>query len=140
VLVLAALRDNTYNFFLLLHLLAGIVGLAAAIAGLVAPRAAGADWASVRAIRIVYAPAVIVTGLLGIVLVLLSDDAWEFSQAWISLAFLVWIAMVGVYQAVVLRGARVGGVDGARRAVLGAQVLSALLVVQLYLMVFKPGA
>jgi len=140
VLVLAALRDNTYNLFLFLHIVAVVVGFAPAVAGLVAPRAAGADWASLRAIRAIYVPAVFVAGLLGIVLVLLSDDAWEFSQFWVSAAFLVWIAMMGVYQALVQRGAKVGGPAGARQAVLGAQILSVLVVVMVYLMVFKPGA
>ncbi len=139
MLVLAAVNDNAYNFVLLLHIVAVVVGFAPAIAGLVAPRSAGADWATLRAIRAIYVPAVFVAGLLGIVLVLLSDDQWEFKQFWVSAAFLVWIAMMGVYQALVQRGARVGGRDGARRAVLGAQILSVLVVVMVYLMVFKPG-
>lgn len=140
MLVLAAIDDNAYKFVLLLHLLAVVVGFAPAVVGLVAPRAGGIDWASVRAIRTIYAPAVIVAGLLGMVLVLLSDDAWGFGQAWISAAILIWIAMVGVLQALIQRGARAGGAAGARQAVLGAQILSVLVVVQIALMVFKPGA
>lgn len=140
MLVLAAIDDNAYKFVLLLHILAVVVGFAPAVAGLVAPRGAGADWASVRAIRAIYGPAVIVAGLLGIILVLLSDDAWGFGDAWVSAAILIWIASVGVFQALIQRGARAGGGAGARQAVLGAQVLSVLVIVQVTLMVFKPGS
>ena len=140
MIVLAALRDNTYNVVLLLHILAVAVGFAPVLVGLTVRRGWPEDPALARAVRTIYAPAVIVAGLLGIVLILLSDDAWEFSQAWISASFLVWIAMVGVYQALIQRGTRAGGQTGARQADLGVMILSVLLVVMLYLMLFKPGA
>ena len=146
MLVLAAFRDNGYNVVLVLHLLAAVVGVAPAVVAVVSPRRAAMDDVAVRTARSVYAPALIVAGLLGVVLILLSDAPgqqgrlWEFSQAWISSAFLVWIVMVGVYQALVVRGARAGGDAGRRQVTLGSQLLSVLVVVMLYLMVFKPGA
>jgi len=36
----------------------------------------------------------------GILLVLLSDDAWKFSQAWVSISFLLYAAFIGVVHAV----------------------------------------
>jgi hypothetical protein len=91
---------------------------------------------AVAAARTVYAPALILTGLFGILLIVTSDDAFKFDQTWISLAFLVWIAMNGVFHAIVLPGKRIGSsssVDG------GQAIMTALLVVQLYLMIWKPG-
>jgi hypothetical protein len=140
VLVIAAVGDNGYNFVLVLHILSAIVAFSPAIATIVTPKAIATGDDVVRTGRIVYAPALIVTGLLGIVLVLMSDEAWEFSDGWVSIAFLGWIALVGVYQALVIRGARAGGDTGRRQVVLGGQIVAALAVVLVYLMVFKPGA
>jgi len=140
VLVIAAVGDNGYNFVLVLHILSAIVAFSPAIATIVTPKAIATGDDVVRTGRIVYAPALIVTGLLGIVLVLMSDEAWEFSDGWVSIAFLGWIALVGVYQALVIRGARAGGDAGRRQVVLGGQIVAALAVVLVYLMVFKPGA
>ena len=140
MLVIAAVRDNGYNFVLVLHILSAIVAFSPAIATVVAPRASATGDDVVRTGRIVYAPALILTGLLGVVLVLQSDEAWEFSDAWVSISFLGWIALVGVYQALVIRGARAGGDAGRRQVVLGGQIVAVLAVVMVYLMVFKPGA
>jgi len=140
VLVIAAVGDNGYNFVLVLHILSAIVAFSPAIATIVTPKAIATGDDVVRTGRIVYGPALIVTGLLGIVLVLMSDEAWEFSDGWVSIAFLGWIALVGVYQALVIRGARAGGDAGRRQVVLGGQIVAALAVVLVYLMVFKPGA
>jgi uncharacterized membrane protein len=138
--VIAAIDDTGYKVVLVVHIVAAIVGFAPAIAAVVTPRPAAADQAAVRTGRIVYAPALILTGLLGIVLVLMSDEAWEFSDGWVSAAFLVWIVIVGAYQALVIRGNRAGDEAGRRQAVLGSQIVAVLAVVMVYLMVFKPGA
>jgi len=70
--------------------------------------------------------AVPVTGLL---LVLVSEDRWQFSQAWISLSFLLYIAAVGVMHA----GRKM--MPSVRSA-----VLNLLVVAVVVLMVTKPGA
>lgn len=67
-----------------------------------------------------------VTGLL---LVLVSEDRWQFSQAWISLSFLLYLAAVGVMHA----GRKLQ--PAARSA-----VLNLLVVAVVALMVIKPGA
>ncbi len=89
-----------------------------------------------RAGRIVYAPALILAGLFGILLVVTSDDDFKFDQTWISLAFVVWIAMNGVFHALVLAGQRQG--DEAK-VFNGQAIMTVLLLIMLYLMVWQPG-
>jgi hypothetical protein len=124
--------STTFKIFLLLHVLSFIVAFAPTVVALLP----GERTTAVAAARTVYAPALILTGLFGILLIVTSDDAFKFDQTWISLAFLVWIAMNGVFHAIVLPGKRIGSsssVDG------GQAIMTALLVVQLYLMIWKPG-
>jgi len=70
--------------------------------------------------------AVPVTGLL---VVLVSEDRWQFSQAWVSLSFLLYLAAVGVMHV----GRRLPGP-------VGGAVLNLLVVAVVVLMVTKPGA
>jgi uncharacterized membrane protein len=134
--------SSSYKLFFLLHIAAIVVAFAPAV---VAVLPGGDSSGTLRAYgRIVYAPALILAGLFGIVLILLSDEVWEFSQTWVSLAFLVWIAMVGVFQAIVLPGKRLGGGGGRRSSTAvdlqtGEAVLTVLFLVMLYLMIWKPG-
>jgi hypothetical protein len=65
-----------------------------------------------------------------------SDEAFEFSDTFISLAFVVWIAMNGVFHALVLAGQKRGD---AKKVENGQAILTVLLLVMLYLMIWKPG-
>ena len=133
--------SDTYKFFLLLHIASVVVAFAPVVVGAVAVAPAGGRRrASVPELspvgRIVYAGGLILTGLFGILLIVSSDDAWEFSDTWISLAFLVWIAMNGVFHAMVFPARRATP----DRAQLGIAILNVLLIVMLWLMIWKPGA
>jgi hypothetical protein len=124
--------STTFKFFLLLHVLSFIVAFAPSVVSLLP----GNRGTTVTAVRSIYSPALIVSGLFGILSVVTSDEVFEFDQTWISLAFLVWIAMIGVQHAIVLPGRRIGSiprVDG------GQAIITVLLVVMLYLMIWKPG-
>ena len=93
--------------------------------------------------RRVYMPALILTGLLGFGLQGMSDSVWKFSQTWIWLALLIWVAMNGVLHAMLLPAekALAGGDESARKRVdTGGMIMTVLLIVILYLMVFKPGS
>ncbi len=132
--------SNAYNIFLILHVAAVVVGLGPSALTLL-PGGGDVRQAVAAAGRTVYAPSLIAAGLFGILLIFTSpeigdDRVWEFSQAWISLAFLVWIAMIGVQHAMVLAGRRKGDATLEEN---GHKVLTVLFVVMLYLMVFKPG-
>lgn len=80
--------------------------------------------------------------LTGIIMIVQSDG-WEFSDAWISIAFLVWFAIGGVVSAMILKGEKqIASGDMGGRALIakGGPIATVLMVIMLYLMVFKPGA
>ena len=97
---------------------------------------------------------------LGIVLVAISDSAFSFGAIWVSAAFLVWGAIIGVTHGMVrpsVRGlvqraeslsatipgpiletdAEAAGLG--RRLAIGEGLIQVLLLVALYLMVWQPG-
>ena len=165
--------SGAYKFVLVLHLVAAIVGFGGTtIAGIYGAKAAARrgregvviaettydvtqNWAS----WFVYAVPV-----LGILLVLLSEDVWKFSQAWISLSFLLYIVALGILHAAHLPNVRRMNALGAELAagaapaggsgpppqvaelerrgrlagLLGA-VLNVIWIVIVFLMVWKPG-
>jgi hypothetical protein len=129
--------DNTgFKIFLFLHILTVIVAFAPAVLALVPGGRDGVVGALDKAGRQVYAPALILAGLFGILLIVTSDDTFAFSDTWISLAFLVWIAMNGVFHAMVLAGQKQ---NDASKVNTGHQILTLLLIAMLYLMIWKPG-
>jgi hypothetical protein len=163
--------SGIYKTFLVLHLVFAIVGYGALVgAGVLGARSVSrgpgeaatifdfivtARWAE----WVVYAVPV-----LGIVLVLLSDDAWKFSQAWISISFALFIIQLGVLHGAHLpnlrrmnelmkevagapvsqEGGRPPQVDelaarGKRAGLYGA-ILNVALIAIVVMMVWKPGA
>ncbi|HEX8770880.1 MAG TPA: DUF2269 family protein [Acidimicrobiales bacterium] len=170
--MLAEFGSGAYKLSLVLHLLTAIVGFGALVAmGVFGARAAAhgeregpvifdyvvssrwAEW-------VIYAVPVF-----GIITLLLSDDAWKFSQTWISISLLLYIAIIGVYHGAhrpnlvrmnqLMRelpagaaGAAAGGdappqvaeleARGQKAGVFGG-ILNLLLVAVVALMVWKPG-
>ncbi|MDQ6910139.1 MAG: DUF2269 domain-containing protein [Actinomycetota bacterium] len=167
--MLAEFGSGAYKLSLVLHLLTVIVGFGALVAmGVFGARAAShgdregpvifdyvvssrwAEW-------VIYAVPVF-----GITTLLLSDDAWKFSQTWISISFVLYIAIVGVYHGAhrpnlvrmnqlmkeLPAGAATGGAVPPQATELEARgqkaglfggILNLLLVVVVVLMVWKPG-
>ena len=93
-----------------------------------------------RAGRQVYSPALILAGFFGIMLIVTSDvggvSVYEFSDTFVSLAFVVWIAMNGVFHALVLAGQKQ---NDEKKVNNGQAIMTVLLIVMLYLMIWKPG-
>jgi uncharacterized membrane protein len=97
--------------------------------------------------------AVIAAPLLGILLVFLSDDTWKFSEAWISVSFLLYIVLMGlatgvqvptIRKIVAMRANAQGGMTAemaaaGKKVATASAVVNVLWVVILVLMVFKPG-
>ena len=113
-----------YKLVFLLHIASIVVAFAPVVVGLLPGD--GAATTTLRAAgRTIYAPALLLAGLFGI----------------------VWIAMNGVFHALILpqltgRGSR-GGRGGSSTAVdleRATQILTVLFVVMLWLMIWKPGA
>lgn len=151
-MLFAAYRDDLYNVVLLIHIVSFLVAFApAAINPLLERHFAqnGGDpvlrnWASFTS---TYTSKIALGGLgvlliTGIIMVLQSDDFFEFSQTWISLAFLVWFAIAGVVSAMILKGERAmadGDMKGRDLVAKGGPIATVLLLVMLYLMLWKPG-
>ena len=149
--MLAAYRGTGYNVMLFLHILTALVAFAPAfVHPLLASQTKALDASNRGKVlgmiagngRRIYAPALILTGLFGFAMQGMSDGVIEFSQTWFWLAIVVWIVMNGVLHAVLLPPERAvaGGDESlAKRVDAGGMILTVLLLVMLYLMVFKPG-
>lgn len=158
-MILAAYDDTGYNLLLLLHIVAVLVAFAPAAINPLLERyfvrnggeAALGNWAGfasdyTKKISLSSLVVVLVTGILLIVMSSVEgqeDNLWEFSQTWISLAFLVWFAIGGVVSAMILKGEKLlaaGDMKGRELLAKGGPIATVLLLVMLYLMIFKPGA
>ncbi|MCU1355030.1 MAG: hypothetical protein JWM89_448 [Acidimicrobiales bacterium] len=140
-----------YKLMLLLHILAVIVAFAPAFVwpivsvqlkkqGKPVGPAIGA-LAAGNTVR-VHGPALVLVGFFGFGLVGMSDKAWDFSQAWISAALLVWFLMLGALFGLLLpaeKRAATGDAGAERITSMAGGILHLLLIVMLYLMVWKPG-
>ncbi len=150
-MLIAAVGDTPYRIVLIVHILTAMAAFAPAfthpfLSG--QARSLGDDARQgllghmVANGRRIYAPALIVTGLAGFALQGMSDGSWEFSQTWIILAIIIWIAMNGVLHAVLIPAERAvsqGDAAAESRVSAGGAIITLLLVVMIYLMVFKPG-
>lgn len=151
---------DLYNVVLVLHILAAIIGFGgmfiAGFYGVESRRLPGAEGlvvaqATLKVSGQVPTVAVCAVPILGILLILMSDDVWQFSQAWISLSFLLYFVLMGLAtglqvptlrKLVALRAAGGNATQvealGKKAAAVGA-VVNVLWVITLALMVFKPG-
>ncbi len=153
--MLAVVGSNNFFFkvLFLLHVLSAIVAFAPAFVWpimRVSLRKAGGSLPSDVGARIpannvlVYGPALLLTGLFGILMVVASDGTWEFSQTWVSIAFVLWFLMFGVLFLGVVpaerKAARPEETAGADdRVNMFGGMLHLLLVLMLIVMVWKPG-
>ena len=94
-----------YNVVYLLHLMTVIVGFGSVVvASFLAARAREMDYPQGRVVaqvafrmeKALTTGPVVAAGLFGLLLVVLSDEVYKFSQTWISIAFLLYFAVVGV--------------------------------------------
>jgi hypothetical protein len=129
-----------FKISLFLHILTVIVAFAPAVLAVVPGGRDGALGVLDRAGRQVYAPALILAGFFGIMCIVTSDvggvAVFEFSDTFVSLAFVVWIAMNGVFHALVLAGQKQ---NDEKKVINGQAIMTVLLIVMLYLMIWKPG-
>lgn len=92
--------------------------------------------------RQIHIPALVAIGPLGIAMVLLSDELLAFDQTWVMLAILVWVAICGVVTGMILPNERRladGDLTAEKKVAVGGQIATVLVVVILYLMLWKPG-
>jgi len=151
MLIVAAVGSGVYKALLLLHIIAVLVAFAPAVVhALAGPRLmkvdeeAGRRFAGVAADddRTVHLPALLAVGVLGFALVGASGEVWKFSEPWVYISALLWLAIGGVIGAVVIPGnKKVAAGDRAAESRVAAAggIASLLLLVVLFLMVVKPG-
>jgi uncharacterized membrane protein len=152
---------NLYNAVLVLHILAAIIGFGgmfiAGFYGAESGKRPGTDGLAIAETTLkvsgqVPTVAVCAVPILGILLILLSDDTWKFSEAWISMSFVLYIVLMGlatgmqvptIRKMVAMRAG--GGGSPAELAALAKRVatvggiVNVLWILTLVLMVFKPG-
>ena len=151
-MIVAGIGDTGYNIVLLLHILTAFVAFAPAFVHPFLGEQSKALDATSRSTLIgftykngrrIYAPALVLTGLLGFGVAGMSDDVYKVSDGWLVTAVIIWIAMNGILHAVLLPAERAMS-DGDRaaeaRVSLAGAAMTLLLVVMLVLMVWKPGA
>jgi uncharacterized membrane protein len=150
-MIFAAVGDTGYDVMLVVHILFVIVGLAPMfVHPFLARQLTAADNPAVVGLldrmtrngRVIYTPALVIGGFMGFGVAGMSDDVFKVSQPWLMTAVWVWIAMLGVYHGLMIPAEKAlarGEKAAMRRLDLGGALVSILLVIQLYLMVFKPG-
>jgi threonine/homoserine/homoserine lactone efflux protein len=152
-MILAAYGDTLFKVLFLGHMLSFVVAFAPAVINpiLMARLKAQGDHAALPKVagivssngRQIHFPALVALGGFGIAMVLTSDPAITFGDTWVSLAFLVWLAITGLVSAVMLPGERKmaeGDLSVEKRVETCGQVITVLTLVMLYLMIWKPGA
>lgn len=151
-MLLAEVDSGIYNVLLLLHLVAVVVAFAP---GFVWPvltgglRRAGkslgpeAHQVGAESTLRVQGPALVLAGVFGIGLIGLSDSTWEFSQTWISIAFVLWFLAIAVVFGLLLptyRKVAAGNTAAEERVAMFHGMLHVVLVLMLIDMIWKPGA
>lgn len=169
-MLLADINSGIYKFVLLIHILSVIFGIGAVVLnGLYAAQAQKLPGAPGRAVseanffvggvaeKIIYT-----IPIWGLALVGLSDKAWKFSQTWVWLSLLLYVAALGISHAVMIPGHKRinellaeietappagGGAPpqvaeiqqlGQKQAI-GGGALNLIVVLLVALMIWKPG-
>jgi hypothetical protein len=156
-MVLAALRDDAYNAVLVLHLVSIAVAFAPAVVNPIAEARIRKEEGeagvarhyryAVRNSTQVHFPALVLIGLFGGALIGMSKTGgelvWQFEQTWVWAGILVWLALCVIVFALIVpieRRIAAGDVEAAKKMGPIGGLATLLFVVQLYFMVFKPGA
>ena len=152
-MILAAYGDTLFKVLFLGHILSLVVAFAPAVVNpiLMAKVKAQDDESTLVRVashlasngRQIHFPALIAVGGFGIAMVLASDEVIGFGDTWVSLAFLLWLAIGGLVLALLLPNERklaAGDLEAEAKVALGGQIVTVLTLVMLYLMIWKPGA
>lgn len=151
MIIFAQVGSGIYQLLLILHLVTVVVAFSPAIVhALTGTRLLREDEGASRSFfrvavgneRTVYLPALVLVGLLGFAMVGMSDDAFKFTDAWVLIAAILWVAIGGIVSAVIVPGERrlAEGDRAAEQKVAAAGgVVSLLFLVVVFLMVVKPG-
>jgi uncharacterized membrane protein len=84
-------------------------------------------------------PALTLVWVIGMGLVGASKDAWKLSETWILLSLIAWVVLMLVSWFLIRPAINDTGETARSRLAAGVGITHLLLVVVLYLMIFKPG-
>lgn len=146
-----------YELWVVLHLLAVIVGIGATMLnGLYAAKAkeaggpaAGAIMKANFDVTMVAEKFIYLVPVFGILAVLASDDAWDFGQTWVWLSLVLYVIALGIAHGNQIPSGKkmLAGPSSpeeaaalGKRLAMGGMALDLLVVVLVVLMVWKPGA
>jgi uncharacterized membrane protein len=136
-----------YQIVLLLHVLTVIVGFAplwltpVMIRLTAAGDKAAADGLEVSILRFSL-PGIGLAGILGFGLAGMSEKYYKMSQTWLSIAAVLWVVLLALLFFVArpaIKAFRDGDVAARGRIMMVTGISHLILVVMLYLMIFKPG-
>lgn len=147
MVILAAINSTGYNIVLLLHVLAVIVGFAPLwLTPVLVRLTAGGDKAAADGLDVSILrfslPGIGIAGLLGFGLAGMSEKVFRMSQTWLSIAAVIWIVQLALLLIIARPAIKVfrdGNADARGRIMMVTGISHLLLVVMLYLMIFKPG-
>lgn len=150
-MILAGIGDTGYNIMLFVHILLVMAAYAPAfVHPILSTQSKSLDTEQGKVLGFIaqnsqriYSTALILAGLIGFGLVGMSDDVYSLGDGWLIAAIIVWIAMNGVLHAIQIPAEKAwaAGDDSAeQKAQMGGGILTLLLLVMLYLMIFQPGA
>jgi len=118
-MILATYGDGLYKLLFLGHMASFLVAFAPAVIHPILGAQTKADGDATALARLsghmagngrrIHFPALIALGAFGLGMVFASDDVVAFDQAWVSLAFLVWLAICGIVSGVLLPAERRAG-------------------------------
>ncbi|MEJ7583726.1 MAG: hypothetical protein WKF43_06450 [Acidimicrobiales bacterium] len=151
-MLIADVDDFGYRLFFLLHIVAILVAFAPAFVWPVVQaraRRSGNPLGPEMGVVIrdgwnkIYGPALVAAGVFGLGLIGLGGDGnFEFSQTWVSIAFLLWFLMLAVVFGLLPwneRKAAEGDTEATQRTSMFTGILHVLLLLILIDMIWKPG-
>ena len=147
MVVLAAVNSTGYKIVLLIHVLAVIIGFAplwltpVMVRLTAAGDKAAADGLDVSILRFSL-PGIGLAGILGFGLAGMSEKYYKMSQAWLSIAAVLWVVLLALLFFVArpaIKAFRDGDAAARGRIMMVTGISHLILVVTLYLMIFKPG-
>jgi len=144
-MIVAAVDTFGYRLLFLLHIVSIVVAFAPGwvIPGLrrkVDQRSlAGA--AGANDMRL-HGPALVLAGLFGLGMVGVSDKVYEFSQAWVSVALLLWFIMLGLVFGLLIpayKKVAAGDESAVKLSAMAGGLLHLLFLIMAIDMIWKPG-
>lgn len=146
-MVLAEIGSTPYKVMLLFHVLLIVVGFAPAwLTPLLVRLTANGDRSAGEALQVAVLRyslgGLAAAGLLGFGLAGMSDKVYKMSQTWLSIAIVLWLVQLAIIFFVArpaINSFTSGDVSARGRIGMSTGITHVILVVMLYLMIFKPG-